>query len=552
MRFFCLLLLAAMGSLVNERVVRVIDLTQQVEKQIVKTEVRNTGRKSTRTYHFPIPLEKKPQLAFFKAVDEQSTELSSKLIDTIELSEEFQTKKEKHFFLEVQLTTPMETDDVIQLTITLVYIHVLQMLPAKIQQKDNQYVVYEGNRFCDSIYPTKKQHTKINVASENIKSYTKDGQESLTGKKLKYGTYEGVKPFGFKNVRVHFRNNNAFLTMDNVVRDMEVSHWGNVRVSEFYNIRHDGARLTGPYESEDAMMAMYGRNRLAEPSAVRELKATLPAGASRVTYTDRIGNISTSHFRRGRKKSTLELEMRYKLVGGWKTDFSITYDVTASEFISVSKSDSSLHYFDGSFGIPFSKPVANYVKTSVALPEGAYDVKVNLPFDVDTLDYSVRYTYLDSQLFGGRPVVYFIKTNVVHEHFTNFSISYRYSPVRIYFKVFMLVVGFFVFFMAFSFLGRLDMSLKDNSNNPALLEPALDAIIQLETEDEKVIWNHLEGLQTQMNRIEGLPSSILKRMEMLMKLRHSSKKNKHHVSKLLNKAKNFCEEAKGMFKLKSQ
>eukprot|EP00493_Phyllostaurus_siculus_P027970 UN28318 len=153
----------------------------------------------------------------------------------------------------------METDDVIQLTITLVYIHVLQMLPAKIQQKDNQYVVYEGNRFCDSIYPTKKQHTKINVASENIKSYTKDGQESLTGKKLKYGTYEGVKPFGFKNVRVHFRNNNAFLTMDNVVRDMEVSHWGNVRVSEFYNIRHDGARLTGPYESEDAMMAMYGR-----------------------------------------------------------------------------------------------------------------------------------------------------------------------------------------------------------------------------------------------------------------------------------------------------
>merc|ERR1719336_1436012 len=550
MRFFCFLLLAAMGSLVNERVVRVIDLTQQVEKQIVKTEVRNTGRKSTRTYHFPIPLEKQSKLAYFAAIDEDKKELSSKLIDTIELSEEFSKQKEDHLFLEVQLKSPIEKDEVIQLTITLVYIHVLQMLPANIQQKDNQYVVYEGNRFCDSVYLTKKQHTKINVASESIKSYTKDGQESLNGKKLKYGTYENVKPFGFKNVRVHFKNNNAFLTMDNVVRDMEVSHWGNVRVSEFYNIRHDGARLVGAYESEDAMS--YGRARLAEPSAVRELKATLPAGASRVTYTDRIGNISTSHFRSGRKKSILELEMRYKLLGGWKTDFSITYDVTASEFISVSKSDSSLHYFDGSFGIPFSKPVANYVKTSVALPEGAYDVKVNLPFDVDTLDYSVRYTYLDSQLFGGRPVVYFIKTNVVHEHFKNFSISYRYSPLRIYFKVFMLVAGFFMFFMAFSFLGRLDMPLKDNSNNPALLDPALDAIIQLETEDEKVIWDHLQDLQTQMNRIEGLPSSILKRMDMLMKLRHSSKKNKHHGSKLLNKAKNFCEEAKGMFKLKSQ
>merc|ERR1719336_3330218 len=491
MRFFCFLLLAAMGSLVNERVVRVIDLTQQVEKQIVKTEVRNTGRKSTRTYHFPIPLEKKPKLAFFKAVDQESTELSSKLIDTIELSEEFSKQKEDHLFLEVQLKSPIDTDDVVQVTITMVYIHVLEMLPAKIQQKDNQYVVYEGNRFCDSIYQTKKQHTKINVASESIKSYTKDGQESLTGKKLKYGTYENVKPFGFKNVRVHFKNNNAFLTMDNVVRDMEVSHWGNVRVSEFYNIRHDGARLVGAYESEDAMS--YGRARLAEPSAVRELKATLPAGASRVTYTDRIGNISTSHFRSGRKKSILELEMRYKLLGGWKTDFSITYDVAASEFISVSKSDSSLHYFEGYFGIPFSKPVASYVKTSVALPEGAYDVKVNLPFDVDELDYTVRYTYLDSQLFGGRPVVYFLKSNVVREHFEEFSITYRYSPLRIYYKVIMLIVGFFTFFMTFSFFGRLDISLKDNSQNPALLLPFVRAILDLECETTKELFAVLDA-----------------------------------------------------------
>lgn len=529
---FCLL--SATGSLVNERVVRVIDLTSQVEKQIVKTEVRNTGRESTRIYYFPIPFEKQPKLAFFKAVDEDSTELSSRLVDSIDLSEDLATQQGKeHFFLEVQLLQPMDKDDVFQLTITLVYIHSMQMLPAKISQKDNQYVVYEGNRFCDSIYLTKKQHTKINVASENIKSYTKDGQESLTGKKLKYGTYENVKPFGFKNVRVHFKNNNAFLTMDNVVRDMEVSHWGNVRVSEFYNIRHDGAQLVGAYESEDAMA--YGRGRLAEPSAVRELKATLPAGASRVTYTDRIGNISTSHFRTGRKKSTLELEMRYKLLGGWKTDFSITYDVSASEFISVSKSDSSLHYFDGSFGIPFSKPVASYVKTSVALPEGAYDVKVNLPFEVDTLEYNVRYTYLDSQLFGGRTVVEFVKTNVVHEHFETFSISYRYSPVRIYFKVAMLVVGFFMFFMSFSFLGRLDMSLKDNSNNPKIiLQPTLDAIIQLETEDEKVIWTCLEGLQMKMLGMETLPNEIIKKIEKIMKLRNGSSKKKHHSSHLLS------------------
>ena len=46
-------------------------------------------------------------------------------------------------------------------------------------------------------------------------------------------------------------------------------------------------------------------------------------------------------------------------------------------------------------------------------------------------------------------------------------------------------------------------SLKDNSNNPALLEPALDAIIQLETEDEKVVWDHL-AVNILMPFINGL------------------------------------------------
>ena len=68
-----------------------------------------------------------------------------------------------------------------------VYAHVLRMLPAEITQKENQYVVYKGNRYADSCYVTKKQHTKINVASETIKSYTKDGHENVSGKKMKYG-----------------------------------------------------------------------------------------------------------------------------------------------------------------------------------------------------------------------------------------------------------------------------------------------------------------------------------------------------------------------------
>eukprot|EP00494_Astrolonche_serrata_P029653 UN29920 len=159
--------------------------------------------------------------------------------------EKLQKKTEEFFFIEIELLEELEEDETTQITITLVFIHVLQLLPAEIKQKDNQYVVYTGNRFVDSIYPIRKQHTKINIASDTIKSYTKDGHVSLTGKKLKYGTYENIPPLAYKEVRVHFENNMPFLTMTEVVRDMEISHWGNVRVVENYNIRHDGAKMVG-------------------------------------------------------------------------------------------------------------------------------------------------------------------------------------------------------------------------------------------------------------------------------------------------------------------
>lgn len=42
--------------------------------------------------------------------------------------------------------------------------------------------------------------------------------------------------------------------MSEVVRDIEISHWGNVRIEESFLLHHDGAKLKGPYE-----VGMYDR-----------------------------------------------------------------------------------------------------------------------------------------------------------------------------------------------------------------------------------------------------------------------------------------------------
>ena len=45
--------------------------------------------------------------------------------------------------------------------------------------------------------------------------------------------------------------------MTEVVRDIEISHWGNVRIEESFLLQHDGAKLKGAYE-----VGMYDRVKI--------------------------------------------------------------------------------------------------------------------------------------------------------------------------------------------------------------------------------------------------------------------------------------------------
>jgi len=196
-----------------------------------------------------------------------------------------------------------------------------------------------------------------------------------------------------------------------------------------------------------------------EPSAMRSLKAVLPPNARRVTYTDRIGNISTSSFRQGFKRSTLDIAFRYPLFGGWKTDFEIAYDAPAHDFLRVDKDDPTLYVFNASFSGPFKTPVAEVMTTKIALPEGAYDIRLELPYEVDSTYIESRFTYLDSSFFGGRPVQVFVKHKVVELHTEYFQVYYRYESNTIYFKLVLMCSTLMVLFLTYIFLNRININL---------------------------------------------------------------------------------------------
>ena len=132
---------------------------------------------------------------------------------------------------------------------------------------------------------------------------------------------------------VHFENNNPFLSVNNLVRTIEVSHWGNIAVEETIDLYHAGAKLKGPFSRFDYMRKQGGS------SSVKSFKTLLPSAAADVYYRDEIGNISTSNLRLPGKKNRdtdpveLELRPRFPLFGGWKTHYTVGYNVPVYQYL---------------------------------------------------------------------------------------------------------------------------------------------------------------------------------------------------------------------------
>lgn len=122
------------------------------------------------------------------------------------------------------------------------------------------------------------------------------------------------------------------MTVENLIRTIEISHWGNIAVEETLDIYHAGAKLKGPFSRFDYMRRQGGS------ASVKSFKTLLPSTAADVYYRDEIGNISTSNLRMPGKSSKgepaeLELRPRFPLFGGWKTHYTVGYNVPIYQYL---------------------------------------------------------------------------------------------------------------------------------------------------------------------------------------------------------------------------
>lgn len=290
-------------NIVFKTVDRTIDLTSQLVKITTNISLENTGKNDAGHITW-LTDHTQGKLSHLGARDSSKRKLKT------------QTFPDKNL-LTIVLPKQNPNSRTYNLIVEEVYIHAQIPYPASITQKEKQLVKYNGTSYLYTNYIVKQQTTKVLVRTKNIETYSKLKPFSLAEGIITYGPYENIEPLTLEHLLIHYENNSPFLTVTHLKRHIEVSHWGNIAITEHVNLLHTGATLKGSFSRYDYQKDNSGFN------SIKSFKTILPASAERPYYRDFNGNISTSNMQVKKDSVELELRPRFPLFGGWKTCYTL-------------------------------------------------------------------------------------------------------------------------------------------------------------------------------------------------------------------------------------
>ncbi|KAF3516965.1 hypothetical protein DY000_02064072 [Brassica cretica] len=443
----------AFSDLVLSKVERRIDVTSQIARVTKTLKVVNSGSESVSEFTLTFPKFLGNNLAYLTVSHSEGKGKAKRFLANLSVKEAHaKGTPDSISFYSVSLPKPLSKGDTLTLEVVAAFTNVLQPFPEKITQRDIHLVMLQESAQYLSPYVVESQSLSIKLPNARIESYTKLENSKVQGSEIKYGPYKNLAQYSYAPIVVHFESKAAFAVAEKLVREIEVSHWGNVQVTEHYNLVHRGAQLKGEF----SRLEYQDRPNPQGVSAFRHLLARLPPRAHSIYYRDDIGNISTSQMQSDSKKTELLIEPRFPLFGGWKTFFTIGYGLPLSDFLFASEGK---RFLDISFGSPMIDLVTEKLIVQVVLPEGSKDISVTTPFDVKQ-SHEIKYSHLD---IAGRPVVVLEKNNVVPDHNQNIQVYYKFSNINLLSEPLMLITGFFVLFITCIIYTRADFSISKSS-----------------------------------------------------------------------------------------
>lgn len=442
-------------DLVLKNVERNIDVVSQLVKIHTKITLENTGKTPQSHFLYAIEPSANAKLSFIGA---------SKSVGDDENKKQFQItpaevkEHNDYAFWEIKLAQPLEAGRSSVIEVETVFAQHLVPYPSEITQGEKQLVLYNGNLYFFSPYTTTSQTTNV-VATSNIEFFTKVKPFTHNDNAINYGPYENIAPFSLAELRIHYDNNSPFLVINKLERLIEVSHWGNIAVEEVIHLSHAGAALKGPFSRYEYQREQSGI------SSVRSFKTILPAAASDVYYRDEIGNISTSHLRVLEDSVEMDIRPRFPLFGGWKTQYTLGYNLPSYEYLYNSGGDFILkmrfvdHVYDDL--------VIEQMTLKVVLPEGAKELNLQVPYEIKRSQDGSLFTYLDTI---GRPVVIAHKDNLVENHIQEFELHYKFQKLLMFQEPLLVVVAFYLLFFLVIIYVRMDFSISKDEQSESKMK----------------------------------------------------------------------------------
>lgn len=451
----CVLNADSNADLINTKVERTIDMTTHLVRISDVITVENRAASGAlKSYTFTIEPSHAKNVGFvaaqLTAAKGAPTDDETRKLNVVPVNQD----SAKGSLYRIDFKSDLTPGKTLQFEVEFILFNLQKPYPAEITQTERQNVLFKGNHYYYSLYATKTQTTTVNLASDKVESFSQLKPTTKSDSTITYGPYENVKPFEQSELSIHFENNSPFLVVTNLIRTIEVSHWGNIAVEETVDLYHYGAALKGPFSRFDYM------RRIGGAASVKSFKTLLPPSAADVYYRDEIGNISTSNLRTPSKLSKtiepldFELRPRFPLFGGWRTHYTIGYNLPIYQYLFNKGSDYVLkmrlldHIYDDQF-------VENAV-VRIILPEHTSDIKCKTPYGVEKRPDSLHYTYLD---VTGRPVIEVRKINTVDSHIQDFEISYKFNKLLIVIEPLIVVGFFFALFLVVIVIVRIDFSL---------------------------------------------------------------------------------------------
>ncbi|RKP12063.1 Ribophorin I [Piptocephalis cylindrospora] len=432
------LLLASLaeGALVNRNVIRRVNLQGAMVKLSTGLLVENDGEKTESEY--VIQSDSSFPVAYISVKDRKTEELLSLTEGGKKGGKEWR----------VQLSPPLGPGESIKLTVDMSVVHAIKPLPARQDQIQPQKLVYEdGSVLFPSPYRTDKQKTVVVLPNVQVESYSEGPSPvQLKGNEVTYGPYEETEALegGNRALRVHYTHTLPPLTCR--------TGGGNLAVEEHVDLRHDGAAIDGQFSRLDFQRSAA---TIPQTAAVLSVPVLLPAMARDIYYRDAIGNVSTSRLLGGSTQTqVMELRPRFPLFGGWKYQWYYGYNTPLSTVVRrVSEGSYALRV---NFVEPHSQWTVDEAEVRIVLPEGASNIRINVPFHGVDVQRDSHSTYLDST---GRPTIWLRATHVVEDHAQTLEVLYDFPETQLLQKPLVVAMAIFSLFLGCTVLSRVPFSI---------------------------------------------------------------------------------------------